>query len=353
MINNVRRRNIMYNFQSDYLEGCAPEILEELIKVNQKQSVGYGEDEYCAEAAELIKEKIGRNNLDVHFIPGGTPCNVLAISSSLKPYEAVIAAETGHISIHETGAIEASGHKIITVKHEDGKVTPENISKVCNAHSDEHMVKPAMVFISNPTEFGSIYSLAELKALRNVCDKYGLYLYLDGARLASALAIYEYDVTLSDIADLCDIFYIGGTKNGALLGEAMVIVNDKLKDNFRYMEKQRGQMLAKGRILGITFKTLFIDDLYLKLARHANKTANALRYVFNAFNIKEFIASPTNQTFVILENDVVKKLHENYLFNEWDKYDENHTVCRFVTSWCTKEDAILEFSEDLRKAIKK
>lgn len=342
----------MYNFQSDYLEGCAPEILEEIIKANSKQSVGYGEDEYCNEASELIKEKIGRNDVDIHFVPGGTPCNLLAIASSLRPYEAVIAATTGHISVHETGAIEATGHKIIEINHVDGKVTPTGIIKACEAHSDEHMVKPAMVFISNPTEFGSIYSLDELKVLREICNHYGLYLYMDGARLASALALKEYNVTLNDIASLCDMFYIGGTKNGALLGEAMVIVNDNLKKNFRYILKQRGQMLAKGRLLGITFKTMFTNDLYLKLARHANKTANALRYVFSAFNIKEYIESPTNQTFVILENSVVEKLQKNYLFNIWGKYDEGHMVCRFVTSWCTKEDAILEFADNLKKAIK-
>lgn len=341
----------MYNFQSDYLEGCAPEILEELIKVNSKQSIGYGEDEYCIEAANLIKESIEREDVDIHFVPGGTPCNILAISSSLRPYEAVVAASTGHISVHETGAIEATGHKIIEINHVDGKIDPMELIKVCETHTDEHMVKPKMVFISNPTEFGSVYSLSEIKMLREICNKYDLYLYMDGARLSTALALREYDVTLNDIANNCDMFYIGGTKNGAYLGEAMVIVNDKLKAEFRYSLKQRGQMLAKGRILGVTFKALFTNDLHLKLAGHANKTANALRYVFEALGIKEYIPSPTNQTFVILENRTIKKLQENYLFNVWSKYDDTHSICRFVTSWCTKEEAILDFAENLKKAI--
>ena len=340
----------MYNFQSDYLEGCAPEILEEIIKANTKQSVGYGEDEYCAKAAQLIKKAIGKE-ADIHFIPGGTPCNILAISSALRPHEAVIAANTGHISGHETGAIEATGHKIIEVNHIDGKIDPMEVIKACEIHSDEHMVKPKMVFISNPTEFGSVYSLSELKVLREICNKYNLYFYMDGARLPSALALKDYDVSLHDIANLLDIFYIGGTKNGALLGEAMVIVNNELKKEFRYSLKQKGQMLAKGRILGITFMKLFTDDLYLRLAAHANKTANAMRYVFEALGIKQYIDSPTNQTFVILENKVIKKLQENYQFNIWSSYDHDHSVVRFVTSWCTKENAILEFADDLRKAM--
>ena len=338
----------MYNFQSDYLEGCAPQILEELIKVNNKQSSGYGLDPYCLEAASIIKEKIGRSDADVHFIPGGTPCNILAISSALRPHEAVIAADTGHISMHETGAIEATGHKIIEIKHKDGKVNPMDVIRVCETHTDEHMVLPKMLFISNPTEFGTIYTLNEIKLLREICDRYDLYFYMDGARIANALACNENDITLKDIADIFDIFYLGGTKNGCLLGEAMVIVNDALKDDFRYHIKQKGQMLAKGRIMGVSFKTLFRDDLYLKLAKHANKTANALKYVFGALDIKEYIDSPTNQLFVILDDRIIEKLHENYQFLVWGKYDDRSSICRFVTSWATREEAILEFAQDLR-----
>jgi len=341
----------MYNFQSDYLEGCAPEILEELIKTNAVQSAGYGEDEYCKEAIDAIKYYIGKNDVDVHLIPGGTPCNILAISSVLKPYEAVIAPTTGHISVHETGAIEATGHKIIEVNHIDGKIDPQAVLDVLNTHCDEHMVKPKMLFISNPTEFGSLYSYKELKMLRDICDDYGLYLYLDGARLGSALVVNDYDVTLQDITSLCDMYYIGGTKNGALLGEAMIIVNNELKPCFRYAIKQKGQMLAKGRILGITFKTLFTNDLYFNLARHANKNADALRYVFKAFGIKQYVKSLTNQTFVVLNNDVIEVLKEKYQFNIWGKLDNERSICRFVTSWCTREEAILELAEDLRPLL--
>lgn len=341
----------MYNFQSDYLEGCAPEILEELIKVNSSQSVGYGLDEYCKEASDLIKEKINNKNVDIHFIPGGTPCNILAISSSLRPYEAVIAAKSAHISVHETGAIEASGHKIIEVDQIDGKIDPKAVIFECEKHNDEHMVKPRMLFISNPTEYGTIYSLEEILILKEICNHYNLLFYLDGARLANALASKDNDVSLSNIASIFDIFYIGGTKNGALLGEALVIVNDDLKANFRYQIKQRGQMLAKGRILGITFKTLFKDDLYLKLAKHANKTANALKYVFEAFHFELLNDSPTNQIFVILDNNTITKLKEKYEFIVWDKYDNDKQICRFITSWNTKEEAILQFAQDLKEII--
>lgn len=343
----------MYNFNSDYLEGCASEILEELIKTNNKQQNGYGNDDYCLIAKQYIKNEIGRDDIDIHFLPGGTPCNVLATSVCLKPYEAVIAAETGHINVHETGAIELKGHKVIETKGIDGKVNPLEVVKVCQSHTDEHMVKPKMVFISNPSELGTIYSLSELKALRAVCDEYGLYLYMDGARLACGLACNENDVSLADICDLCDLFYIGGTKNGALLGEAFVIVNNNLKKDFRYYIKQNGQMLAKGRILGVSFKVLFSNGLYLKLAKHANKTANALKYVFEAFNIRFYVDSPTNQQFVILDNEVINKLHQKYQFEIWGKYDDTSSICRFVTSWATKEEAALEFATDLKEALKK
>ena len=343
----------MYNFQSDYLEGCAPEILEELIKTNNKQQKGYGEDDYCLIAKKLIRNALNRDDVDIHFVPGGTPCNILASAVCLKPYEAVICPTTGHINVHETGSVEHLGHKIIEVKHNEGKISPVEIVKVCEKHIDEHMVKPRMVFISNPTELGTIYSKTELQVLRETCDKYGLYLYMDGARLGSALSCIENDLTLNDFATLTDMFYIGGTKNGALLGEAMVIVNPELKKDFRYYLKQNGMMLAKGRILGVSFKTLFTDDLYFKLAKHANKTANALKYVFGAFNIKPYVDSPTNQLFYILDNDVIAKISKKYTFEIWDKYDETSSICRFVTSWATKEEAALEFASDLKEALKK
>ena len=342
----------MYNFSSDYLEGCAPEILEELIKANSKQSTGYGEDEYSIEAKTLIKNKLGKDDVDIHFVPGGTPCNILAISSALRPHEAVIAAKTAHISVHETGAIESTGHKIIEIEHNEGKVDPKEVIRVCEIHNDEHMVKPRMLFISNPTELGTIYTKEEIKLLREICNRYNLYFYMDGARLANALCVTENDLTLKDIAELFDVFYIGGTKNGALLGEALVIVNDELKPEFRFILKQKGQMLAKGRTLGITFMTLFTDNLYLKLAKHANKTANALKYVFGALNIEEYVDSPTNQLFVIMDNSLITRLQEKYEFIVWGEYDSKRSICRFVTSWATREEAILEFAQDLREMKK-
>lgn len=342
----------MYSFQSDYLEGCAPEILEQLILINKNQSVGYGEDEYCDKAREILKRKLETPNVDIHFIPGGTPCNILACSAALKPYEAVIAAKSGHISLHETGAIETTGHKVIEVEGKDGKVLPEEVVEICETYKGEHMVKPAMLFVTNATEYGSVYTLDELYTLKRVCNKYGLYFYLDGARMANALAAVEVnDIKLSDYPKIFDMFYIGGTKNGALLGEAMVIVNDKLKPNFRYLIKQRGQMLAKNRIIGLSFKVLFENDLYLELAAHANKTANALKYVFETYDIEEYVKSSTNQLFVIMDNLVIKKLEKKYGFTVWSKYDNTSSVVRFVTSWATKEEEILNFANDLKAAM--
>ncbi len=346
-------RGNMYNFQSDYLEGCAPEILEELIKTNNKQQPGYGNDDYCLIAKRLIKNALNKEDVDIHFVPGGTPCNILATSIALKPYEAVICPSSGHINVHETGAIELKGHKILTAKSLDGKLNPLDIIDICEKHVDEHMVKPRMVFISNPTELGSVYTLEELRTIRQACDKYGLYLYMDGARLPSALVSANNNLKLTDIAELTDMFYIGGTKNGALIGEAFVVCNDKLKEDFRYYLKQNGQMLAKSRIIGVSFKVLFTDDLYLKLASHANKTADALKYVFSAFGIKSYCESNTNQQFFILDNKVIERLKEKYEFEIWSTYNENSSVCRFVTSWCTKEEATLEFAADLKQALRK
>ncbi len=343
----------MYNFQSDYLEGCAPEILEELIKTNNKQQPGYGNDDYCLIAKRLIKNALNKENVDIHFVPGGTPCNILATSVALKPYQAVICPTSGHINVHETGAIELKGHKIITTRSYFGKINPVDIDTVCRKHNDEHMVQPKMVFITNPTEYGTVYSLDELRQIRQVCDKNHLYLYMDGARLASALISEGNTLKLTDIAELTDMFYIGGTKNGALLGEAFVVCNDRLKEDFRYYLKQNGQMLAKSRIIGVSFKALFTDDLYLKLASHANKTADAIKYVFSAFDIKPYCESYTNQQFFIIDNKIIEKLQENYIFEVWDRYDDNSSICRFVTSWCTKEEATLEFAADLKRALKK
>lgn len=336
----------MYSFENDYSEGACPKVLEALCKTNMLQTPGYGVDKYCKKAENLIKEKLGNEDVDIHFITGGTPCNVIAISL-LKSYEAVISVESGHINVHETGAVEATGHKIITVKGRNGKITPKEIRDVVNSHSDEHMVKPKMVYISNSTELGTIYYRDELKEIYNTCTELGLYLYLDGARLGNALTALGNDLTLKDICRFSDMFYIGGTKNGALLGEAMVIKNPELKPNFRYAIKQHNAMLAKGRILGVQFVALFDDDTYFENAKNANIMAQAMRYIFSQLGIKMYIDSPTNQIFPIIEDSLLEKIKNDYTFITWGRYDRNHSIARFVCSWATKKDDVQQLYKDL------
>lgn len=263
----------MLNFKNDYSEGACSEVLEALVKTNYEQTVGYGEDEYCEEARNLIKENINYSNADIYFLVGGTQANTTVISHSLKPYEAGIACKTGHISIHETGAIEATGHKIIEVDGIDGKLTPDLILNELRKHEDHHMVKPKMVYISNTTEIGTVYTKSELENISKVCKDNNLYLYLDGARLASALTSEKCDINLEDYPKYCDVFYIGGTKCGLLFGEAVVIINDEIKKEFQFSVKQKGGLFAKGRLLGVQFATLFKNDLYYRIGVHSNKMA--------------------------------------------------------------------------------
>jgi len=342
----------MYSFNNDYSEGTNIQILDALRKANNIQSPGYGDDMYSKKAKELIKKEIGRRDADIHFIPGGTPCNILAIASALRPYEAVIACDSGHINVHETGAIEATGHKILATHNKNGKLTPAAIERICLKHTDEHMVHPKMVFISNATEFGTIYSLKELKEIKKVCVKYHLYFYLDGARLSNALAAKGNDVTLKDIARIVDMFYIGGTKNGALLGEAFVILNKDLKKGFRFNMKQRGFILAKTRIVPISFIELFKDNLYLKNASTANSCAQEIAKFLKSKKIKFFIDSPTNQIFPILPNNVIKALNKQYIFSIWDTYDSNKSVVRFVTSFNCTDKVVKEFKDYYNKHVK-
>jgi threonine aldolase len=336
----------MYSFANDYSEGACPKVLSALIQSNNVQSAGYGLDTFCEAAANIVKQKIEHDDVDVHFITGGTPCNVLAIST-LRAHEAVICVESGHINTHETGAVEATGHKIISVKGRNGKITPEEIRNVVASHPDEHMVKPKMVFISNATEFGTIYKKQELSDIYETCKELGLYLYLDGARLGNALVATGNDLTFKDICDLTDIFYIGGTKNGALLGEAMVIRNDDLKPDFRYLIKQHCSMLAKGRVIGVQFLALLEDKTYLDNARNANIMAQALKYIFSQFAIPMYIDSPTNQIFPVLDNKLLEKIQQNYEVINWGPYDEKRTIVRFVCSWATKKSDIQDFYNDL------
>lgn len=342
----------MFSFTNDYSEGACKQVLENLIKTNFVQADGYGLDIFCKQAEKMIREAVGDPNADVHYIPGGTPANVLAICL-LKSYEAVIAAENGHINTHETGAVEATGHKILQVKGVNGKVTPAEIEEVCNSHIDEHVTKPRMVFVSNSSEYGTIYSKQELTEISEVCKKHNLYLYMDGARLASALMSKDNDLTLQDIAKLVDIFYIGGTKNGALLGEAMVIINDELKPNFRFLLKQHGSMLAKSRIIGVEFITLFENNLYFDLAKNANNMAQQLNEFFKSKGIEMFAESSTNQIFPILSDSLIEKLRTKYSFETWSKYDETHTVVRFVCSWATKQENIDAFKADFEEFTKR
>lgn len=339
----------MYSFKNDYSEGAHSRILDALKESNFEQSEGYGYDKYSLKAIEILKEKIKNDNIDIHFFIGGTSTNLVTLSAFLRPYEAAIAADTGHILVHETGAIEATGHKIISVDVNDGKLTPVHIQSVLDIHTDEHMVKPKLVYISNPTEIGSIYSKKELEQLSNFCKTNNLILYVDGARLGSALCSDENDLQLPDYGRLTDAFYIGGTKNGALFGEALVICNDSLKENFRFNMKQRGAIMAKGRLLGIQFLELFKDDLYFDLAKHANNMATLLCNEIKSMGYEFLTHSPSNQIFPIIPNNIIDKLQEKYSFFVWSKVDENHSSIRLVTSWATREDAVLAFIEDLKK----
>ena len=335
----------MHSFMNDYSEGACPQVLDNLVKTNYVQTVGYGLDQFCLHAQDLIRDIIKNDKADVHFVHGGTPTNVLAICL-LKSYEAVICVESGHINTHETGAVEATGHKILQVKGSNGKIKPEQIEEVVLEHTDEHLTKPKMVYISDSTEFGTIYNKQELTDISNMCKKHNLYLYLDGARLGSALMAKTNDLTLEDIARLVDVFYIGGTKNGALYGEAMVVVNDDLKQDFRYLLKQRGAMLAKARVVGIEFITLLENNLYFKLAENANAMAQQISNMFKEYNVQLYMDSPTNQIFPVLDNNLIERLRTKYMFETWCKYDDHQTVIRFVCSWATKQEHIDQFRKD-------
>jgi threonine aldolase len=338
-----------YSFQNDYSEGAHPRILEALSKTNLVQDLGYGEDQYSLEAARLIRVRSASPDADVHFVSGGTQANLIVLSSFLKPFESVIAVESGHVCVHETGAIEATGHKVHAVRGRDGKVTPEEIEAVVTGHNDEHMVRPRAVYISQSTEIGTLYSAGELNALSGLCKKMNLILYLDGARLGSALTSKSADLSLPELAGLVDVYYIGGTKNGALLGEAVVINNPLLKADFRYGMKQRGGLLSKGRLLGIQFLELFRDDLYYELARHANRMAERLTEGITGLGFSFRTPSPTNQIFPILPNPLIEKLNEMYCFYVWNKIDDRLSEIRLVTSWATPEKAVDKFLADLRE----
>jgi threonine aldolase len=342
----------MIRFECDYAEGAHVKILEQLAKTNEEQTPGYGEDIHCDQARKYIKKLCQNENLDVHFLVGGTQTNATVIASVLRPHQGVISAQTGHINVHESGAIEATGHKVIVAESADGKITASQVKKIYNTHWNDpdhiHIVQPGMVYISHPTENGTTYTKKELQEISAVCKECQLPLYLDGARLGYGLMAEGNDLRLTDIAQLCDVFYIGGTKVGALFGEAVVISNDAIKKDFRYHIKQRGGMLAKGRLLGLQFETLFKDGLYFEIAEHAVKMAMLIRNAFLDKGYSFLYDSMTNQQFPIMPEEVIEKLSAKYSFLPWSKIDEKHTAVRFCTSWATKEDNIKALVNDIK-----
>lgn len=344
----------MIRFECDYTEGAHPRIIEALARTNMEQTKGYGEDEHCAHARELIREKCGSPNADVHFLAGGTQANMTVIAAALRPHQGVISAESGHINVHETGAVESTGHKVLALPSGDGKITAQQIQDMCEEHlhddSFEHVVQPGMVYISNPTENGTLYNKKELCAISEVCRNYGLPLFLDGARLGYGLMAEGNDITMQDLAQLCDVFYIGGTKVGALFGEAVVITNNALKKDFRYFIKQKGGMLAKGRLLGIQFEELFRDDLYMEVSAHADRLAMKIRRAFEEKNIPFAYESVTNQQFPILTYEMAMTLAEKYTFSMNEaELKKGPAKVRFCTSWATKEENVDELIADIQK----
>ena len=341
----------MIRFNCDYLEGAHPKIMEKMMETNFVQTPGYGEDEFCERAREVIREKCGVPDAYVQFLVGGTQTNLTVIASTLRPYQGVLAAHTGHIAVHETGAIEATGHKVLTLPSDDGKITADQVQKAYELHwadeSHEHIVQPGMVYISHPTENGTLYTKDELKALYKTCKKLGLPVFLDGARLGYGLMSEGTDVTLKDIAEYTDVFYIGGTKVGALFGEAVVITNPVIAKDFRYMIKQRGGMLAKGRLLGIQFLTLLEDGLYEEIAGKAVKQAMRLKEAFLEKGYPLFYNSNTNQQFPIMPKQHLEQLKEKYSFEMWAPLDEEYSAVRFCTSWATKDENVDALIADL------
>ena len=339
-------------FASDYQEGAHPRILMRMMDGNYVQSPGYGEDGVCEEARILLKERCRAPKADVHFLVGGTQTNLTFLAAALRPYQGVIAADTAHIAVHETGSVEACGHKVIALPGRDGKLAAGQVSEFCRLHfsddAHEHMVMPKVVYISNPTELGTIYSREELLALRGVCDRWNLCLYMDGARLGYGLASPENDLSLPFIAEVCDAFYIGGTKQGALFGEAVVITNPELNRNFRYLIKQHGGMLAKGRLLGIQFAELFRDGLYFQLSDHAIACAMRLKRAFAEKGYPFYVNSPTNQQFPILPDAHLDVLRSKYSFSYQARVDETHSAVRFCTSWATREADVDALIADIR-----
>lgn len=338
------------SFKNDYSEGCHPRILEALLKTNLEQQNGYGLDEYSENVTQILRNRINDQKAEVYLVSGGTQANLIVISAFLKPYESVIAAETGHIFTNETGAIEATGHKVHGISTEDGKLKPEHLQQVLDLHTNiPHQVKPKLVYISNSTEVGTIYSKQELDDLSEFCKGNQLYLFMDGARLGHALTAETNDLVMEDLAQYCDAFYLGGTKNGALLGEAIVICNEDLQPDFGFHLKQKGALLAKGRLLGIQFQELLKDDLYFDLARNANEQAMKIKKVFEEKGCKFLTETFTNQIFPILSLSQIEKLAEKFDFYVWKKIDEKQSAIRIITSWAMTDEITQLFVNEINQ----
>ena len=340
----------MISFRNDYSEGAHPQVLAALEKNNLVTTCGYSMDDFCAEARGIVRARFSCPQADVHFMVGGTIANTTVIAAALRPWEGVIAADTGHINVHETGAIEASGHKVCAIEAPGGKLNPALVRELLRRHcdgQDEHMVLPRMVYISDATELGTIYTKAELAALHEVCGEYGLYLFLDGARMAAALVAEGNDLQPEDFATYCDVFYLGGTKNGLLFGEAVVITNEALKPHFRNMIKQRGGMFAKGFLFGVQFDAYFKDGLWLDMARHAVTQAQRIAKAAQEKGYTLYAQSPTNQVFVVLSHEKITELEKNFAFEAFGHVDDDHEAMRFVCSWATKPEAVDALIESL------
>ncbi len=344
----------MYRFACDYQEGCHPRILKALTQTNMEQTVGYGCDPYCELARDLLRKAANAPEADVHFLMGGTQANTTVVASLLRPHQGVLCAETGHIAVHESGAIESTGHKVLPLPSSDGKVTAKQVEEAINAHyadvTHEHTVQPGMVYISHPTENGTLYTRQELYDLSRICRAYHVPLYMDGARLAYGLTAGGNDLNLEDIAAKVDVLCIGGTKCGALFGEAVMILKKELKADFRYLIKQRGGMLAKGRLLGLQFLTLFSDGLYTEIAEKANRQADKIRDALKKNGFALLYETQANQIFTVVSDRILAFLNEKYAFDVWGKPDEDHTAIRICTSWATDDEAVKDLIESIKAA---
>lgn len=341
---------MMIRLNNDYSEGCHPSILLRLNEMNLEQNPGYGTDTHCAEAADAVRKAFACPDADVHFLVGGTQANMTVIAAALRPYEAVLCADTGHINVHETGAVEGTGHKCIALQSRDGRISASQISVAAAMLDDnEHVAKPAMVYISMSTELGTVYNRAQLRDIYLTCQKLGLYLFIDGARLGYALAAPTGDLTAADIAEMCDVFTVGGTKMGALFGEAIVINHPALKKHFRHMMKHQGGLLAKGWLLGVQFSALMADGLYFQLGQKAVKQAMRIRTALLEKGIPLYVDSPTNQLFPIFSDEQVETLEEDFALEFQERVDESHVVLRVCTSWATPERNVTAFIEKINK----